>query len=68
MIARTTTPLLRPEGEMVDGYVPRVVYSCGGIVHRGTLWIPIGVGDARIRVYSVEVEELLRSMTRTLPA
>ena len=68
VIARTTTPLLRPEGDMVDGYVPRVVYSCGGIVHRGTLWIPIGVGDSRIRVYSVEVEELLRSMTRILRA
>jgi len=64
VIARTTEPLLRPEGDMVDGYVPRVVYSCGGIVHRGTLWIPVGVGDSRIRVYSVEVEELLRSMTR----
>lgn len=66
VIARTTTPLLQPDGDMVDGYVPRVVYSCGGIVHDGTLWIPVGVGDSRIRVYSVEVEELLRSMTRTL--
>lgn len=63
VLARTTAPLLRPEGDMVDGYVPRVVYSCGGIVHRGTLWIPVGVGDSRIRVYSVEVEDLLESMT-----
>ncbi len=68
VLARTTAPLLRPEGEMVDGYVPRVVYSCGGIVHRGTLWVPIGVGDSRIRVYSVEMEDLLRSMTATVRA
>jgi predicted GH43/DUF377 family glycosyl hydrolase len=64
VLARTTAPLLRPEGDMVDGYVPRVVYSCGGIVHRGTLWIPVGVGDSRIRVYSVEMADLLSSMTR----
>lgn len=64
VIARTATPLLRPDGDMIDGYVPRVVYSCGGIVHRGTLWIPVGVGDSRIRVYSVPVDELLASMTR----
>ena len=63
VIARTTEPLLRPEGDMVDGYVPRVVYSCGGILHRGTLWIPIGVGDSRVRVYSVGVDELRAAMT-----
>ena len=43
---------------------PRVVYSCGGIVHDGTFWVPVGVGDSRIRVYSVGVDELLGSMTR----
>ncbi|MET0780959.1 MAG: glycosylase [Microbacterium sp.] len=63
VVARTRTPLLRPEGDMVDGYVPRVVYSCGGILHRGTLWVPVGVGDSRVRVYSVEVDRLLSSMT-----
>ena len=63
VLARTTEPLLRPEGDMVDGYVPRVVYSCGPIAHRDTLWIPIGVGDSRIRVYSIPLPELLDAMT-----
>jgi predicted GH43/DUF377 family glycosyl hydrolase len=63
VIARTAEPVLRPEGDMIDGYVPRVVYSCGGILHRGTLWIPIGVGDSRIRVYSTGLEELREAMT-----
>ncbi|WP_243073579.1 glycosylase [Microbacterium sp. SS28] len=58
VIRRTRTPLLRPEGEMVKGYVPRVVYSCGGIVHRDTLWIPVGVGDSRIRVFSISLGDL----------
>lgn len=63
VIAQTETPLLTPEGDMQNGYVPRVVYSCGPIAHRGTLWIPAGVGDSRIRVFSVGIDELIRSMT-----
>jgi predicted GH43/DUF377 family glycosyl hydrolase len=64
VIARAKEPLLKPEGDMRDGYVPRVVYSCGGIVHDGTFWVPVGIGDSRIRVYSVGVDELLGSMAR----
>jgi len=62
VVARTMTPLLTPEGEMRAGYVPRIVYSCGGIVHDGTLWIPVGVGDSRIQVYSIGVAELIDAM------
>lgn len=64
VIARSTAPLLEPTGGLQAGYVPRVVYSCGAIVHRGILWIPVGVGDARIRVFSVPMDELVASMTR----
>jgi len=56
-------PLLVPEGADRTGYVPDVVYSCGGIVHDGTLWIPHGVGDDRIRVASVPLGELFAAMT-----
>ena len=45
-----------------DGYVPRVVYSCGAIAHRGTLWIPVGVGDDRIRVFSIGIDEVITSL------
>jgi predicted GH43/DUF377 family glycosyl hydrolase len=55
-------PILEPEGELSEGYVPHVVYSCGGIVHDGVLWVPIGIGDARIGVFSVGVDELLEQM------
>jgi predicted GH43/DUF377 family glycosyl hydrolase len=62
IIARTSMPILEPEGELSEGYVPHVVYSCGGIVHDGVLWVPIGIGDARIGVFSVGVDELLEQM------
>ena len=49
-----------------DGYVPNVLYSCGGIAHDGILWVPYGVGDSRIGVFSIVLDELLDSMTPTL--
>jgi predicted GH43/DUF377 family glycosyl hydrolase len=42
--------------------VPNVVYSCGGVVHDGTLWLPYGVGDSRVRVASIAVADLLDEM------
>lgn len=43
--------------------MPHVVYSCGGIVHDGRLWLPYGVGDVRVRVAHVELDALLSAMT-----
>lgn len=59
LIARLARPLLRPGVDERDGYVPNVVYSCGAVVHGGLLWLPYGVGDARIRVGWVPLDELL---------
>lgn len=63
MIARLDSPLLEPLEDLQDGYVPNVVYSCGGLVHEGVLWLPYGIGDGRVRVVSVVVSELIRAMT-----
>ena len=63
VIARTVQPILRPQQRSQDGYVPNVLYSCGGIAHDGILWVPYGVGDARIGVFSVVIADLLDSMT-----
>jgi predicted GH43/DUF377 family glycosyl hydrolase len=63
VVARLVDPLLEPEEPRRDGYVPNVVYTCGGIVHDGVLWIPHGVGDSRVRVASVRLPELLDAMT-----
>ena len=61
--ARLTEPLLRPLDEERDGYVPNVVYSCGAVEHAGTIWLPFGIGDQRIRVVSIQRDELLDAMT-----
>lgn len=62
VIARSTEPILRPTGLDRNGYVPNVVYSCGGIVHDGRLWVPIGIGDAQVGVFSTDLDTLLDSM------
>jgi predicted GH43/DUF377 family glycosyl hydrolase len=63
VLARLERPLLSvPDGER-EGYVPSIVYSCGGIIHDGTVWLPYGVGDERVRAGSVAVSGLLDAMT-----
>ncbi|MGN8552482.1 UNVERIFIED_CONTAM: glycosylase [Microbacterium sp. SLM126] len=62
VLGRTTTPLLEPRDGLREGYVPSVVYSCGGLIVDDVLWIPIGIGDARIGVCSIAVDELLASL------
>lgn len=65
VVARLEDPLLRPDAADQEGYVPNVVYSCGGLVHDGTLWVPYGIGDARIGIASVNVTDLIDAMVST---
>lgn len=59
VIGRLTEPLLRPDPDERDGYVPNVVYSCGGLIHQDTLLIPYGCSDSRIRFALVDLPALL---------
>ncbi len=59
VIGALTHPLLTPDGGERDGYVPNVVYSCGGLTHDGRLWLPYGIDDSRIGVAWVDLDELL---------
>ena len=56
-------PLLSPTAEEQDGYVPNVVYSCGALVHGGTLVLPYGIADAAIGVATVPLDNLLAALT-----
>jgi predicted GH43/DUF377 family glycosyl hydrolase len=62
VLARSARPFLQPTASTRAGYVPNVVYSCGGIVRDGTLWVPYGIGDARVAVFSIDVETLIDSL------
>jgi predicted GH43/DUF377 family glycosyl hydrolase len=59
VIGRLRDQLLSPAPDEQDGYVPNVVYSCGAMVHAGTLVLPYGIGDSAISVATVSLDELL---------
>src|SRR2546430_1425028 len=45
VIGRLAEPLLTPTEDERHGYVPNVVYTCGGLVHEGDLIIPYAYAD-----------------------
>jgi predicted GH43/DUF377 family glycosyl hydrolase len=64
VIGRTRRPLLTPQPDEQDGYVPNVVYSCGALLHEDTLLLPFGIGDANIGVATVAIGDLLADIDR----
>jgi predicted GH43/DUF377 family glycosyl hydrolase len=54
--------LLQPNETEREGYVPNVVYSCGGMVHDGRFWLPYGAGDVRVGFASIPLDRLLGAM------
>jgi predicted GH43/DUF377 family glycosyl hydrolase len=62
VLGRLREPLLRPAPDEQDGYVPNVVYSCGAMVHDGTLMLPYGIGDQAIGLATVPVSDLLAAL------
>jgi predicted GH43/DUF377 family glycosyl hydrolase len=66
IVGQLAEPLLSPAPDEQDGYVPNVVYSCGALLHGGTLVIPYGIGDSAIGVAMVALDELLAGL-RPIP-
>lgn len=62
VISRTTRPLLMPSPDDRDGYVPNVVYSCGGMICGRTLVLPYGVADNFTTFATIDIDTLLASM------
>jgi len=62
IVGQLPEPLLSPAADEQYGYVPNVVYSCGALVHAGTLVVPYGIGDAAIGIATVPMEDLLAAL------
>jgi predicted GH43/DUF377 family glycosyl hydrolase len=62
VIASLEDPLIRPNAEERNGYVPNVVYSCGAMRHGDTLVVPYGISDNEIGFATVPIPALLSSM------
>lgn len=62
VIGRLREPLLKPNENEREGYVPNVVYTCGALVHRGELIIPYGLADHATGFATVPLAEVLAGM------
>jgi predicted GH43/DUF377 family glycosyl hydrolase len=58
-IGRLKEPLLSPNNDEREGYVPNVVYSCGGIIHNGKLVLPYGLSDHSSSFAVIDLKTLL---------
>ncbi|WP_326825921.1 glycoside hydrolase family 130 protein [Streptosporangium sp. NBC_01756] len=62
VIAELPGTLLTPGDTEREGYVPNVVYSCGGLLHADALWLPYGASDTRIGFAHVALTTLMAAM------
>ncbi len=62
VLARSRDPLVRPEPSSREGYVPNVVYTCGGMRHNQHIVLPYAVSDTFCSVATMEIAALLGSL------
>jgi predicted GH43/DUF377 family glycosyl hydrolase len=62
VIGRLKEPLLTPNENEREGYVPNVVYSCGSVIHNGHLVLPYAMSDYATTFATIPIDELLSSM------
>jgi predicted GH43/DUF377 family glycosyl hydrolase len=67
VIGRLREPLLKPNQNEREGYVPNVVYTCGALVHNGDLIIPYGMADHATGFATVALAEVLAAMEKPEP-
>ena len=62
VIGQTREPLLVPTADEASGYVPNVVYSCGGLIHNDLVVIPYAMSDRVSGFATVELKSLLKAI------
>ena len=63
VIGRLREPLLKPNENEREGYVPNVVYTCGALVHGDQLIMPYGLADHATGFATVPLAEVLAGMS-----
>ena len=67
ILGRLKEPLIMPDGNEREGYVPNVVYSCGSLVHNGMLVLPYAMSDKATAVVSIPLDQLLENLLAGAP-
>jgi predicted GH43/DUF377 family glycosyl hydrolase len=63
VLGRTKEPILSPDENEREGYVPNVVYSCGCLLNGRELIIPYAMADYASSFATVNVDDLLAELT-----
>jgi len=58
-------PLLVPNPEEREGYVPNVVYSCGSMIHNNDLILPYAMSDYASTYCTINLKELLTELKKS---
>jgi predicted GH43/DUF377 family glycosyl hydrolase len=60
VLARTKEPLIKPEPAEREGYVPNVVYTCGGMRHGGQIILPYAISDTVTKFANIKITDVLQ--------
>ncbi|KMQ52000.1 alpha-L-arabinofuranosidase/ beta-D-xylosidase [Chitinispirillum alkaliphilum] len=59
VVGRLSEPLLVPNENEREGYVPNVVYTCGALIHLDRLILPYAMSDYATGIATVDMDSLL---------
>jgi predicted GH43/DUF377 family glycosyl hydrolase len=62
VLARSRRPIIQPEENGREGYVPNVVYSCGALKHAGMIVLPFAVSDTFCNFATINTADLLETL------
>jgi predicted GH43/DUF377 family glycosyl hydrolase len=63
-IGRCARPILKPNDNEREGYVPNVVYTCGALVHNGWMILPYAMSDYATGFARIKVSDILNMMEK----
>jgi predicted GH43/DUF377 family glycosyl hydrolase len=67
VLGRTREPILTPDANEREGYVPNVVYSCGGTLYERDLILPYAMSDYASSFAIISLDDILGAMTTPKP-
>ena len=63
ILGRTRFPILQAENDDRNGYVPNVVYTCGGMRVGDQLFMPYGISDSSIGFAFLPLKDLVAALS-----
>jgi predicted GH43/DUF377 family glycosyl hydrolase len=62
ILARSRDPLVRPDPTERAGYVPNVVYTCGGMRHGDRIILPYAISDTFSNFATIKISALMQAV------